>query len=268
MATGLRSYGLLFDNQASTPATPIAGRTTVYADVNKVLSWLTDAGTAYQAAALQRAQTFTANQTINNANLVLAGTGVIVGAEQASAPGSPAAGYQVRYPTTTGWKSKTSAGTVYTAADLERAQTWTAAQVINADLTIGNGSVLYLDAAAGLVRDLRFSTSGVNRWLFRCNADTESGSDAGSNWQLISRTDAGGTKTIVLHVDRATGNLGINTNVPTNQLDINSGAFRLRNSSTPVNGVTSGNQGEIRWDSTHIWVATVTGTTWKSCTIA
>lgn len=62
-----------------------------------------------------------------------------------------------------------------------------------------------VNAAAGQVRTVSFQTGGVDRWLLMATSDAESGSDAGSNLELRSRTDAGGSKTTVVRFNRQTG---------------------------------------------------------------
>mgnify|MGYP001597483659 CR=1 FL=1 len=67
-----------------------------------------------------------------------------------------------------------------------------------------------IDGAAGSVRQLVFRSAGLNRWILNVSSEAESGSNAGSNLQLWSRTDAGGAlSTSVIVVDRATGFVGI-----------------------------------------------------------
>lgn len=65
------------------------------------------------------------------------------------------------------------------------------ATTISATSTITGGGAVVVDAAAGSARDFRFTTSTVARWDLRANNTTESGSDAGSDFQIIARTDAG-----------------------------------------------------------------------------
>jgi hypothetical protein len=58
------------------------------------------------------------------------------------------------------------------------------------------------------------------------------------------------------------GNLGIGTNSPSTNLDINSNKFRVRNSKTPSSATDTGNQGDICWDSNYIYVCT-SSNNWK-----
>ena len=52
-------------------------------------------------------------------------------------------------------------------------------------------SVLFIDGAAGSYRDIWFSTAGVQRWIVRATNEAETGSNAGSNFQLIALADNG-----------------------------------------------------------------------------
>lgn len=61
------------------------------------------------------------------------------------------------------------------------------------------------NAAAGNTRDIAFRSAGVNRWWFRVDGTAESGSDAGSDFQLTARTDAGGAIDSPISIVRAAG---------------------------------------------------------------
>ncbi len=70
----------------------------------------------------------------------------------------------------------------------------------------GDGSgaaVLLIDGAAGQVRDMRYQSGGVNRWVFRVNNSAESGSDAGSNFQFIPYNDAGTAQPAAFTITRS-----------------------------------------------------------------
>lgn len=70
----------------------------------------------------------------------------------------------------------------------------------------GNGGYISLaiDSTVGS-RDLAWRTSGVDRWIFRTNNDAETGSDAGSNFEIINRTDAGALIGHPLTITRSNG---------------------------------------------------------------
>lgn len=57
----------------------------------------------------------------------------------------------------------------------------------------GLATFLSIDGSAGFARDLGFYSNSVSRILFRLDSEAESGSNAGSNWSVSTRTDAGGS---------------------------------------------------------------------------
>jgi hypothetical protein len=63
------------------------------------------------------------------------------------------------------------------------------------------------------------------------------------------------------------GNLGIGTSSPSTLLDLNNDKFRVRNSKTPSSTTDIGNQGDICWDSSYIYVCTSTNS-WKRSSIS
>lgn len=77
------------------------------------------------------------------------------------------------------------------------------------DLDLGTGTVsagdIFIDDAAATDRDLSWQTGGISRFTARVNATAEGGSDAGSLFNLIARTDAGGSKYTVITIDRREG---------------------------------------------------------------
>jgi len=63
------------------------------------------------------------------------------------------------------------------------------------------------------------------------------------------------------------GNVGIDTNSPTEAIDVNSDAIRVRSSQTPASASATGNAGTICWDANYIYVCTATNT-WKRAALA
>ena len=60
-------------------------------------------------------------------------------------------------------------------------------------LTVGDATtaaILRLNGAAGTSRDLQWQTAGNERHIIRCYATFESGSNAGSNLQFLTRAEA------------------------------------------------------------------------------
>jgi polygalacturonase len=52
-------------------------------------------------------------------------------------------------------------------------------------------AILDVKAAAGYAKQVNFSTGTASRWSFQCNGETESGSGAGSNFEIQARADNG-----------------------------------------------------------------------------
>jgi hypothetical protein len=92
--------------------------------------------------------------------------------------------------------------------------------------------------APGGYRSFNLQSAGVNRWQIQVDDSAETGSDAGSNFRLSGRNDAGGFKYTVLYADRATGALAVNTIAPvlSSKLTV-AGALALKDSTAP-NGAT------------------------------
>ena len=60
----------------------------------------------------------------------------------------------------------------------------------------------------------------------------------------------------------STGSVGIATSSPTQKLDVNSDAIRIRNAKTPATSGDPCDGGEIAWDSSYVYVC-VAANTWK-----
>jgi hypothetical protein len=83
--------------------------------------------------------------------------------------------------------------------------------------------------------------------------------DYGSAVENI-RWRSGGTE--FLRYVSSTGNLGVGTFTPTEKLDVNSDAIRVRGKRTPASASAAGEAGTICWDDDHIYVCTAPNT-WK-----
>jgi hypothetical protein len=77
--------------------------------------------------------------------------------------------------------------------------------------TLGLGSAnaptfkdVTVDETAGNSRDFQWSTAGSLRWVLRCDGTAESGSNAGSDLQLLARTDAGAALGTAFSIVRST----------------------------------------------------------------
>jgi hypothetical protein len=63
------------------------------------------------------------------------------------------------------------------------------------------------------------------------------------------------------------GNVGIGITQPTTKLDVNGDKIRLRTSKTPATATSTGNTGDICWDSNYMYICVSTNT-WKRSAIA
>ena len=99
------------------------------------------------------------------------------------------------------------------------------------------------------------------------------------NWGLVTNWGAWGNLEFKISVDNAavptaskmtilsSGNVGIGTESPSEKLDINSDAIRIRTAQTPASAGATGTAGMICWDANYIYVCTATNT-WKRTAIA
>lgn len=75
------------------------------------------------------------------------------------------------------------------------------------DITVGvnDGSEpkINLNAPSGTDRTIVYATNGVARWHLRCNTDSETGSDAGSNLVIENRDDSGDNLGSALEITRS-----------------------------------------------------------------
>ena len=65
----------------------------------------------------------------------------------------------------------------------------------------------------------------------------------------------------------ASQRMGLGTSTPTGKLDINDSKVRVRTAQTPASATASGNQGEICWDSSYVYICVATNS-WKRSAIA
>lgn len=108
-------------------------------------------------------------------------------------------------------------------------------------------TTIHIDAAAGQARAINLRTAGVNRWILQSVNNTESGSNAGSDLDLLARTDAGGAIRTVLSLIRSTGFIGLGGTPATSavlDLQATTGALLVprmtsvqRDALTPSNGM-------------------------------
>jgi hypothetical protein len=93
-----------------------------------------------------------------------------------------------------------------------------------------------------------------------------SAADNGSFFIGDRHTGVSGVSDKRLIIDN-TGNVGIGTASPTDLLDVNSNAIRVRTARTPLSMSDAGAQGEICWDSNYVYVCVATNT-WRRAALA
>lgn len=84
-------------------------------------------------------------------------------------------------------------------------------------LTVGIGLYdreIFIDGGAGQVRDLRYLSGSSLRWVLRTNGTAEGGANAGSDFDILCRTDAGAALFTPVHITRSTGSIGMGTSTP------------------------------------------------------
>jgi hypothetical protein len=84
----------------------------------------------------------------------------------------------------------------------------------------GAGGGLFVDGAAGGNRNVGYRTAGSNRWIAATNSTAESGSNAGSDFNLWRYSDAGAFLGTALSAIRSSGFIGINTGSPQQALHV------------------------------------------------
>lgn len=128
----------------------------------------------------------------------------------------------------------------------------------------------------GSVSNWYIDTGGnVNVWT-RAGGNYFNATDAAGYFNFITggNTASDGAATLRLLADRSViipnGSLGFGATPTISDgvgVDVNGKILRLRTSKTPASASATGNQGEICWDSSNIYVCTATNT-WKKVAIA
>ena len=84
--------------------------------------------------------------------------------------------------------------------------TFTGSVTVGAD-TDAESRALAINAAAGNTRNLLYRSGGLTRWALQATSEAESGSNAGSNWQLLAFSDAQVLIHTPIRIVRATGSI-------------------------------------------------------------
>ncbi|MCK5043890.1 hypothetical protein KAR52_02725 [Candidatus Pacearchaeota archaeon] len=149
---------------------------------------------------------------------------------------------------------------------------------------LNSSGVLYVNSASGRVGigtsspASRLTIKGNNNdWNF----DVQRSNDTSRIFGVSETTagdgrvvgwDKGSNVFLMLGADvnsyyNGQGNFGIGTSSPTEKLDIDSDAIRIRTSQTPASASATGTQGMIAWDTNYIYICTATNT-WKRSAIS
>lgn len=145
-----------------------------------------------------------------------------------------------------------------------------ASNVFTNDQYIGNGTGGYdliINGAAGETRNLTFQTAGVARWFLTHTADAESGSNAGSNFRILARSDAGASIATSISITRSTGRVAMGTTADLGQLTVDQGSSTA---AVPVLSLDQADISEGFIDYIGTSAASAAGpiSTWTNATIA
>jgi len=113
--------------------------------------------------------------------------------------------------------------------------------------TAGNGRLIF------------FRTSSSTRFTIGANTTAESGSNAGSNFDVRRFSDAGADLGLVMAVTRSTGNITFNGGGGTTTFSANK--INISTAQSPASNGT-GTTGDVAWDTSYLYICTATDT-WK-----
>ena len=92
------------------------------------------------------------------------------------------------------------------------------------------------------------------------------GQVAGSDNELAFSTHNGSNLLERMRIDES-GLIGIGTTTPTEALDVNADAIRIRTAQTPASATATGTAGMVCWDANYVYVCTATNT-WRRAAIS
>ncbi len=111
---------------------------------------------------------------------------------------------------------------------------------VDGSLEVGSpadGGSLFLEGNSGKAKTIFFRTGALIRWNIASNTTAESGSDVGSDFEIVRRNDAGSPIGDSIFIKRDTGNIDFGAAVDTNPIITHQGLsplYRLSNK-TPEN---------------------------------
>jgi hypothetical protein len=127
---------------------------------------------------------------------------------------------------------------------------------ITAGSNTGTAVTFSLNSAVANFRGINFYTAGSWRWAVRVDNAAEAGSDAGSNFQIVSRTDAGAAKTTLIDIARGTNLITLGGLLSTLAPTTGTAGLRLPHGTAP----TSPTNGDV-WTTTAGLFVRVNGST-------
>lgn len=161
------------------------------------------------------------NLFVNSAALISAGQSLVFGSTTPAAPanfdfrsGSGAPNFDARIAVNGGNGSNGNAGMTITAnggITINATGGVNSLATINAPgMTVGGNAVsnpvLHINGVKATTRYVQFDTAGSNRWRVTMNATDETGSNVGSDFQLVRYSDAAANLGAPLTIARSTGN--------------------------------------------------------------
>ena len=93
-----------------------------------------------------------------------------------------------------------------------------------------------ISGGASTARDVYVTTGGSSRWVFGCDAETESGSNAGSNWYLQAFSDSAAYLSQPLLISRASGLVTMANGITSSPISGSTGSFTTLSASSTVSG--------------------------------
>jgi hypothetical protein len=114
--------------------------------------------------------------------------------------------------------------------------------VMNSSSTDQTFPNLRITGAAASVRSLHYQTSLVDRFIARVNSDAESGSNAGSNYEISRRADDGSVLGVAFKITRSTGAIDLEAGsdytkplrLGSNRLWVTAGVLYIKSGSDPT----------------------------------
>ena len=99
-------------------------------------------------------------------------------------------------------------------------------------ISTGGFAAFYVSGGAGSGRLVVYRSSGTNRWAVGASNNSESGSNAGSNFEIVRYNDAGSTLGTPLSISRSTGNVTLESLSGTGSRTVTAGAAGVLSASS------------------------------------